>query len=60
MDIKLGESRRKGKETEIWGGGKKIKILKNGGGEEYQFEGNFLHPCTGYIFFLAKLALFDL
>ena len=29
--------------TEILG--KNIKILKNGGGEEYQVEGNFIHPC---------------
>ena len=31
-----------GKGTEIFG--KKIKILKNGVGEEYQCVGNFIHP----------------
>ena len=25
--------------------GKKIKIYRNGGGEKYQIEGNFIHPC---------------
>ena len=32
-----------GKGMEILG--KKIKIFKNGGWEEYQLVGNFIHPC---------------
>ena len=36
-------SREDGKRTEILE--KKIKILKDCGGEEYQVVGNFLHPC---------------
>ena len=27
-------------------GREKIKILKNGGWEEYQVVGNFIHPCS--------------
>ena len=37
--ISIGE---KGKGNEILG--KKIKILPNGVGEEYQVVGNFIHP----------------
>ena len=36
-------SGEKGKAKEI--SGKKIKILKNGDGREYQVVGNFIHPC---------------
>ena len=35
---------KEGKGMEILG--KKIKVLKNGGGEEYQVVGNFLHPSS--------------
>ena len=35
-------SGKKQKRTEI--SEKKIKVLKNGGGEEYQAVGNFMHP----------------
>ena len=35
-------SREKGKGIESLG--KKIKILKNGDGEEYEVVGNFIHP----------------
>ena len=36
---------KRGRVTENFG--KKIKILKNGDVEEYQFVGNFIHPCLG-------------
>ena len=41
------------------GKGKKIKIWKNGAGEEYQVVGNFIHPCTYlyqsiYLLFLVE------
>ena len=39
-------SGEKGKETKI--SGKKIKIYKNGGGEEYQVVGNFICTPLGY------------
>ena len=35
-------SGKEGKGTEIFG--KRIKFIKNGGGEEYQIEGNFIQP----------------
>ena len=36
-----------GKGTEMLG--KKIKIFKNGGGEEYQVGWNLIHPCLSDI-----------
>ena len=42
MILKLLGRISRGKVTEILG--KKIKIIKNGGGEEYQVVGNFIHP----------------
>ena len=39
-------SGEEGKGTEILG--KKIKISKNGDGEEYQIAGNFIHPCFNF------------
>ena len=36
-------SEENGKGTEI--SGKKIKMFKNGVGEEYHVVGNFIHPC---------------
>ena len=33
---------KRGKRMEIFG--KKIKVLTNGGGEEFKFVGNYIHP----------------